>query len=173
VVEVDFWRLLHVFQSKVRVEIVKLLLRFAWISLSEISQKLREESGVQITLPGLLKHMRELEEAGIVRHESGVFAEKPDARKTRYIVEGKERVEKIMQHLEHDLKGYLVTGVIFSEASKLARKIQGMGSRLNEKEMKRFEVLLNQCESESFVVNLTDDEKKKIKLWRIMIRTLL
>lgn len=52
-----------------------------------------------MTLPGLLKHMRQLEEAGIVRHDSSVFAKKPDATKTIYMLEGKERIEKLLMNL--------------------------------------------------------------------------
>ena len=171
--EADLSKLLKVFQSKVRIEIVKLLLRLEWVSLSDISKELKSEFGLKITLPGLLKHMKELENAGIVRHESGVFAEKPDARKTIYILEGKERVERLLHYLEDDVKSNLVAGKIFSEAYKLARKIQGVGRGLSKKEMMHLESLLAQCESEEVRGLLTEDEKKKIKLWRMMISMLL
>jgi len=171
--EADLLKLLKVFQSKVRIEIVKLLLRFEWVSLSDISKKLKSECGLKITLPGLLKHMKKLENAGIVHHESGVFAEKPDARKTIYILEGKERVEKVLRCLEEDVMNNLVAGVVFSEASKFARKIQGMGRVLGEKDIKRLESLLDECKSEKVESYLTEDEKKKIRLWRIMMRTFL
>lgn len=170
---VDFWKLLRVFQSRVRIEIVRLLLRLEWRSLSDIAEKLETECDLKITLPGLLKHMKELENAGIVRHESGVFAEKPDARKTIYILEGKERIEKLLRYLEEDVKSNLVAGKIFSETSKLARKIQGVGRGLNKKETVRFESLLAECESEKVKSYLTEDENKKIKLWRMMIGMLL
>lgn len=171
--EADLLKLLKVFQSKVRIEIVKLLLRLEWVSLSDISKELKSEFGLKITLPGLLKHMKELENAGIVRHESGVFAEKPDARKTIYILEGKERVERLLHYLEEDVKSNLVAGKIFSEAYKLARKIQGVGRGLSKKEMMHLESLLAECESEEVRSLLTEDEKKKIKLWRMMISMLL
>ena len=171
--KVDFWKLLRVFQSKVRVEIVRLLLRLEWRSLSDIAEKLKNECDLKITLPGLLKHMKELENAGIVRHESGVFAEKPDARKTIYILEGKERIEKLLHYLEVDVESNLVAGKTFSEASKLARKIQGVGRGLSKKELVEFESLLAECESEKVRSFLTEDEKKKIKLWRMMMSMLL
>jgi len=171
--EADLSKLLKVFQSKVRIEIVKLLLRLEWVSLSDISKELKSEFGLKITLPGLLKHMKELENAGIVRHESGVFAEKPDARKTIYILEGKERVERLLHYLEDDVKSNLVAGKIFSEAYKLARKIQGVGRGLSKKEMMHLESLLAQCESEEVRGLLTEDEKKKMKLWRMMMSMLL
>lgn len=171
--KVDFWKLLQVFQSKVRVEIIKLLLRFEWSSLSDIAEKLKNQCDMKITLPGLLKHMRMLEEAGMVRHESGVFAEKPDARKTIYILEGKERIEKVLHYLEGDIKNSLMAGVTFSEASRLARKIQGMEYRVKREERKRFEYLLDECDSERVKGYLTEDEMKKIRLWRMMIRTFL
>jgi len=171
--DVDFWKLLHVFQNKVRVETIKLLLRLEWCSLSDIAKRLKNECGLSITLPGLLKHMEELERAGIVRHESGIFAEKPDARKTIYILEGKERVEDVLSYLENYVKNRLVAGVIFNETAKLARKIQGMGSRVDKKEKARFDRLLHECNSEKVRVYLTEDEKKKLKLWRMMMDTLL
>jgi DNA-binding transcriptional ArsR family regulator len=167
--EVNFWRLLHVFESEIRVEIVRLLLQFEWRSLSDISKKLERDFGWKISLPGLLKHMRELEDAGIVRHESGIFAEKPDARKTIYLLEGKERVERILQHLQNNVGNLLLAGVIFNETTKLVRKFQGMGTRLAEDERKRLESLLAQCESEEVYTFLTEDEKKKVRLWRMMI----
>ena len=171
--EVDFWKLLRVFQSRIRVEIVKLLLRLEWRSLSDIAEKLENDCDLKITLPGLLKHMKELENVGIVRHESGVFAEKPDARKTIYILEGKERVEKLLHYLEEDVKSNLVAGKIFSEASKLARKIQGVGRGLSKNEIAQFKSLLSKCESEEVKSCLTEDEEKKIRLWRMMMSMLL
>ena len=41
--EADLLKLLKVFQSKVRIEIVKLLLRLEWVSLSDISKELESE----------------------------------------------------------------------------------------------------------------------------------
>ena len=69
--EADSWKLLRVFDNRVRVEIVRLLLRFEWRSLTDIAKKLESDFGWKMTLPGVLKHMRELEKSGIVRHESG------------------------------------------------------------------------------------------------------
>ncbi len=101
--EVDPWRVLRVFANKARVAIVRLLAQFEWRSLSEIAQKLESDYGWKMTLPGLLKHLKELEDAGIVRHESGVFAQVSDARKTIYTLQGKERVEKMLQQLEDNV----------------------------------------------------------------------
>jgi predicted transcriptional regulator len=167
--EVDPYKLLHVFENNVRIEIVKLLLQFEWRSLSDIAERLGSTYGRKMTLPGVLKHMKELEAAGIVRHESGIYAEKPDARKTIYLLEGKERVEKILHQLENSVGNLLRAGVIFSETAKLARKVQGTGIRLVKEEKKRFESLLAQCESERVASCLTEDEKKKVKLWRMMM----
>ena len=170
--DIDSWKLLHIFDNKVRVKIVKLLLQFEWRSLSDIAKKLESDCGWKMTLPGVLKHMKELENAGIVRHESGVFAEKPDARKTIYLLEGKERVEKILQQLEDNVLNPLLAGVTFKETARLARKVQGMGPRLAKEEMRHLESLLGQCESEKVQTYLTEDEKKKIKLWRMMTKLL-
>jgi len=170
--EVDSWKLLRVFDNKVRVEIVRLLLQFEWRSLSDIAKKLERDCGWKMTLPGVLKHMKELENAGIVRHESGVFAEIPDARKTIYLLEGKERVEKILKQLEENILDPLVAGAIFKETARLARKAQGLGPGLSREEINQLESLLAQCESGKCQIYLSEDEKKKTKLWRMMIKLL-
>lgn len=168
----DYWKLLQVFTSDVRVKILRLLLEFEWRSLSEIAQKLEAEHGLRITLPGLLKHMRELEGAGLVRRESGVYAREPDARKTLYILEGKERVAKIMKSLE-ELSDPFLAGVYFSETADLARKIQGVGSKgVNKEDVEKLLSLIEICESERIYGHLTEDERKKIKLWKMMIKIL-
>lgn len=158
------------FKSEVRRRIIKLLLQLEWRSLSDIAEKLENDYSLKMTLPGLLKHMRQLEEAGIVRHESGIFAKKPDARKTVYILEGKERIEKLLQQLEENVGNLLNAGVIFSETAKKARLIQGMEAYMSKKEINSFESLLVKCESEKVNSCLTEDEKKKVKLWRMMIQ---
>jgi DNA-binding transcriptional ArsR family regulator len=167
--ENDSLKLLSVFTNNLRVEIIKLLLEFEWRSLSDIAKKLENDFGYKITLPGLLKHMKELEDVGIVRRESGVFAKVPDARKTMYILEGKERVENVLKKLK-SIENPLLAGRVFAETAKLARKIQGMDSSLimNE-ERKQLESLINQCESNEISKYLTEDEKKKVKLWKMMI----
>ena len=167
--EVNFWKLLRVFESKVRVEIVKLLLKIEMISLSDVARKLEDESGRKMTLPGLLKHIKVLEDAGIVQKESGAFLPTPDARKTIYLLEGKERVEKILEQLEGNVGNLLSAGALFSETARLARKVQGTRRKLVKEERKRLEFLLDQCESERVYNLLADDEKKKVKLWRMMM----
>ena len=170
--EVDSWKLLQVFENKIRVETVKLLLKFEMMSLSDLAKKLESNYGWSITLPGLLKHMKELGDAGIIKQESGIFLPIPDARKTIYFLEGKERVEKILQQLEGNIGNLLLVGVIFSETAKLARKVQGMGSRGGKEERKHLNSLLAKCESEKVNRYLTEDEKKKVKLWRMMMTLL-
>lgn len=167
--EVDLWKLLRVFESQVRVEIVRLLLQFEMMSLSDVARKLEGKSGRKMTLPGLLKHIRILEDAGILTKESGAFLPTPDARKTVYLLEGKERVERILKQLETNVGNLLLAGRLFSETTRLARKLQRVKHNLAKKEIKRLELLLDQCESERVYNNLTDHEKKKIKLWRMMI----
>jgi len=170
--EVEFWKLLHVFENKVRVEIVKLLLQFEMICLSDIAKKLESYHGQKMTLPGLLKHMKELEDAGIVRQESGAFLPTPDARKTIYLLEGKERIEKILHQLEGNIGKLLIAGATFSKTAKLARKVQGTRNKALKEKTKLLESLLAQCESENVNRYLTEDEKKKVKLWRMMMTIL-
>ena len=162
-------KLLSIFTNDVRVKVMTLLLEFEWRSLSDIARKLESDFGCEITLPGLLKHMKELEDAGIVRRESGVFAKVPDARKTIYILEGKERVERILKKLR-SIEHPLVAGRVFAETARLVRKIQGIGATLiTDEEKKNVASLLNQCESNEVSRYLTEDEKKKVKLWRMMM----
>jgi len=167
--EIDLWKLLGLFDNETRVQIMKMLLKVEWRSLSDIQRKLKNQGGKEMTLPGVLKHMKELEEAGIVRRESGAFIEKPDARKTIYMLEGKERVQKIMNQLEVSIGGMLKAGVLFRQTANLARKIQGMGIKPTTQEKEKLESLLDQCEKSEISKDLTEDEKKKIKLWKMML----
>ncbi|MGQ9460156.1 MAG: hypothetical protein ACUVRA_02860 [Candidatus Bathyarchaeaceae archaeon] len=112
--------------------------------------------------------MKELEDVGIVQRESGAFLPTPDARKTIYLLEGRERVEKVLKQLEGNVGNLLLAGAVFSETAKLARKVQGIRPKLVEEERNRLESLLALCESEEVYSYLTDDEKKKVKLWRMM-----
>jgi len=166
--EPSFWKLLGVFENETRIEIIKLLLQIEWRSLSDIQRELAKRRW-KMTLPGVLKHMRELETAGLVRRESGAFIEQPDARKTLYILEGKERVEKIMTQLESGIGNLLKCSITFSETAQLARRIQRMGSRSTERDIERLKSLLKKCESEEIKKHLTEDEIKKIKLWNMML----
>jgi DNA-binding transcriptional ArsR family regulator len=166
--EADNWRVLGVFENRVRVEVVKLLLEFEFQSLTEIAESLARR-GWKMTLSGVLKHMRELENAGIVRHELGIFAEKPDARKTIYFLEGRERVEKVLLNLEKEIVNPLQVGALFGETAKVARQVQGMRGELAEKEKKHLESLLAACEAENVYKHLTEDERKKLKLWSMLV----
>lgn len=167
--EIDLWKLMGLFDSKTRVQIIKMLLKVEWRSLSEIQRKLKSETGKEMTLPGVLKHMKELEQAGIVRRESGAFMREPDARKTFYMLEGKERVEKIMNQLEVSVGGMLKAGVLFRQTANLARRIQGVGRRSTTQEKERLESLLARCWRREVSNYLTEDEKKKMKLWKMML----
>jgi len=169
ILEVDPWKMLRVFDNKVRVAVVRLLLQFEWRSLSEIAQKLDSDYGYKMSLPGLLKHMRELEDAGIVRQESGLFAKVSDARKTIYTLEGKKRVETMLQQLEENVANPLMAGLVFRETADLARRIQGMGAIITREERRHLSSLLESCESEKVFNYLTDDEKKKVQLWKMMM----
>jgi hypothetical protein len=93
-----------------------------------------------------------------------------DARKTLYTLQGKERVEKILQQLETNVADPLEAGVIFSETAKLARQVQGVGAPVTKEEQRRLEPLLAKCESEKIHGYLTEDERKKVKLWRMMLK---
>jgi DNA-binding transcriptional ArsR family regulator len=168
--EVDSWKVLRVFANEARVAVLRLLAKMEWRSLSEIAEKLESDYGWKMTLPGLLKHMKELEDAGIVRHESGVFAKVSDARKTIYTLQGKERVEKILQHLKVNVANPLEAGLIFSETAKLARQVEGVAGTVTKEEHRHLKSLLARCESEEIFGYLTEDEKKKVKLWRMMLK---
>jgi predicted transcriptional regulator len=168
--EVDSWKVLRIFANETRVAVLRLLAQMEWRSLSEIAEKLESDYGWKMTLPGLLKHMKELEDAGIVRHESGVFAKVSDARKTIYTLQGKERVEKILQQLKDNVANPLEAGLIFSETAKLARQVEGVAGTVTKEEERRLKSLLARCESEEILGYLTEDEKKKVKLWRMMLK---
>jgi len=166
--EVDEWKILSVFENEVRVKILRLLLESEFRSLSDIAEELKKQ-GWKMTLSGVLKHMKELEKTGLVRHESGVFAKIPDARKTIYFLEGRERIERVLQQLENNIVDPLRAGMIFNETAILAREVQRIGYKLIEKDRRCLESLLVKCESRDVYTHLTEDEKKKLKLWRMMM----
>jgi hypothetical protein len=66
----------------------------------------------------------------------------------------------------------LHAGAKFYEAAQFAREMQKMDQRLTGRDRKRFEALLRQCESDEVYTHLTEDEKKKLKLWRMMMSIL-
>lgn len=66
----------------------------------------------------------------------------------------------------------LAAGVVFSEASKPAQD-SGAVHGLEKKEMEHFESLLDDCQSQKIMSLLTEDENKKVKLWRMTITTLV
>lgn len=162
--ESDPWSLLRIFASNTRIEIVKLLLKHEMLSLSDLVTQLGKR-GPKMSLPGLLKHMSILEDAGIVRKESGWIVD--DARKALYLLEGGERVEKILQHLENNVNILLRAGEMFVKASKLARKIESFGPKMLREERRAFESLLSLCESQQIFDMLTEDERKKVKIWKM------
>ena len=166
---IPFWELLKIFENEIRIQIIKLLFKWEWQSLSEIAEKLRKNSGEKMTLPGLLKHMRELENAGLVRHESGIYAKKPDARKTIYMLEGKERIQKVLELLEEKIAPPLNAGLLYNKTSKIARKLQGMGGMSIKEDKEKLKSLIAKCESKEIEKYLTEDEKKKLKLWKMML----
>jgi len=162
------WRLLRVFASDVRVKIVELLSQFEMLTLSNIAEKL-EMDGLQMTLPGLFKHMSILEETGIVRMVSGGLVDPPDARKNLYFLEGKERLERILQQLENNVCNLLLAMEMFNTASKLALKLDRVGPKMLTEEREHFRSLIEKIESEQVYTLLTDHEKKKVKIWKMMV----
>jgi DNA-binding transcriptional ArsR family regulator len=165
--EDDPWKFLHIFANSVRIDIIKQLSQLEMATLSDIANRLGNQ-GLKMSLPGLLKHMGILEDAGIVRAESGgVVLDLPDARKTVYFLAGRERVDKILKQLENNICNYIAAGETFNRAHKLARKIDTLGRKLSLEERKYFESLIIKCESTKVYDLLTEDEKKKVKSWRM------
>jgi DNA-binding transcriptional ArsR family regulator len=166
------WVQLGVFQSKTRIEILELLLKYEISSLSEICKKLKEIYDLKITLPGLLRHMHELEKVGIVRQESGGFLPTPDSRKRVYIIQGKDRVKEILQSWEK-LNMKLTAGIAFNELTKVARNVFATGTIPQPKDRKILERMIEKCESEEVKCHLMDDEMKKLKFWKMMLSSTL
>lgn len=161
-------KLLQVLASSVRIEIIRLLLQFEIMTLSDVQDKLAALSGRSMSLPGVLKHLKQLENLGIARRESGGLIDPPDARTTVYFPEGRERIQQMLQQLEETLS-LLRAGVIFHETAKLARRVQHWAPAISSKDKRRLEALLAQCESKDVIKHLTEDELKKVKVWKMMI----
>lgn len=165
---VDSWKPLKIFGNKARVHILRLLLKCEIASLSDIVRAIERDHGLKISISGVFKHMKILENAGLIRHESGAFDEEPDARKTIYLLEGKERVEKILQ-LEEQAVELLRTGLVFKKTAELARRVRGIGPRYR-RERKLLTDALDKLQKEREWANLTKEEKEKVKLWRIITK---
>lgn len=161
---------LGIFESKARLEIIETLLEYQIMSLSEIRKKLKELHNRQITLPGLLRHMHELESVGIVSQESGGFLPIPDARRKVYVIQGKDRVKEILRSWDN-LNKKLTAGVVFSELTKMARNVFASGTIPQPAERTALEKMLEKCESEEILCHLMEDEKKKILFWKMMVST--
>jgi DNA-binding transcriptional ArsR family regulator len=99
------------------VQIIEMLLKVERMSLSDIAGEL-EKRGLGMSLSGVMKHAKELERAGILR---SALADEPDARKTIYTLDGRERVKKIMKHLS-EVASLLETGKIFCETERQPSK---------------------------------------------------
>ena len=167
--QANLWKLLKVFGNEARIYILRLLLKYEMASLSDIAYALECNYGLKITISGVLKHIKILENAGLIRHESGgVRLDEPDARKTVYLLQGKERIEKIIE-LGEQIADLLKCGLMFKKTAEIARRIQGIGPGYRE-ERRRLKYWLNQLEKEEIMKNLTEDEKDKVKLWKIIIR---
>lgn len=167
----ESWDVLHIFENDIRIEILRLLLRSEMACLTEIAKDLEHNLERRMTLPGVLKHMKVLEKAGLVRLEPGIYGE-PDARKTLYLLEGKERVSMILAQLEGEVCKPLAAGAVFSKTAKLARKFQHGGTWYARTGERQLEPMLSECEAESVYPFLTEDERKKVKFWKMMIRIL-
>jgi len=162
-------RLLKIFGNKIRVEILRLLLNREMASLSDILHALKHGCGFDLTISGIFKHIKILENAGLIHHESGgITLQEPDARKTVYLLQGKERVEKIIKLVEK-ITELVECGLVFKKAAEAARKIQGIGPGYR-KERKNLKSWLKRLEKKEIMENLTEDEIEKIKLWKILIK---
>lgn len=140
-------------------------------SLSDVVRALERYHGLKISISGVFKHMKILEKAGLVRHVSGgIYPLKgePDARKTIYMLQGKERVENILK-LEEQAVDLLRAGLEFKKTAELARKVRGIGPRYR-RERRLLTDALDRLEKERELGNLTEEEKEKIKLWRIITK---
>lgn len=167
--EGNCWKIVKIFGSEVRVQILRLLLKGEIASLSDILRLLEKNYGIKLTISGLFKHMKVLEKTGLIRHESGGLALKePDARKTIYLIENKERVQRILK-LEEQVVAHMRIALMFKKASEIAREIRGIGPAY-EKERKLLEAWLEKLEKERELGNLTEEEEDKIKLWKIITK---
>jgi hypothetical protein len=122
-------------------------------------------------LPAVVKHVQKLEEVGILRSESGRLTDEPDARKTMYILQGRERVKKVMNQL-NDIRNTLESGATYNETEKLALMIQTTRRTAAEEETKKLKSLIARCESEEVNRHLTIEERENIKLWKTMLTQL-
>jgi DNA-binding transcriptional ArsR family regulator len=161
------WKFLSLFEDETRVQIIKILQKSEKLCLSDIA-RLLEKGGHTMRLSAVVKHVQKLEEAGILRSESGKLTDEPDARKTMYILQGRERVKKVMNQLSN-IRNSLESGVTYSETAKLALMIQTTRRTAAEEETEELKSLIVTCESEEVNTQLTAEERENIKLWKTML----
>lgn len=134
--------------------------------MSDIAREL-EKRNYRINLPGIVKHVQKLEQARILRSESGSLADEPDARKTIYTLHGKKRIQKIMSIMS-DISRLLESNIAFSETAELALRIQAR-LKATEEEIEKLRTSIRECESGEISKYLTGDEKTNVKLWKTML----
>jgi hypothetical protein len=165
--EESTWSQLQVFENRVRIEIIQLLMDFEIMSLSEIRKQLQSKHDRKISLPGILRHMRVLEKTGIILlyERGGGFGKKEDARKNSYMVQGKERVIRALNSWSK-LSEELITSKNFLDLRLYARSVFLSGNIPQEHEKEKLHHLINQCEQPKVFCCLSEDEKKKIEWWK-------
>jgi len=121
-------------------------------------------------MPALLKHVKELDKAGIiiVEWKAGWRLEKPDARKTFYRIHGKDRVEKVLELLENDVAKRLSAGKLVQRIIGLTMEVQSSGPKLNRVVRAQLEKLLSEFEDDKLSLYLAEDEKQKVGLARLV-----
>jgi len=159
--------MLGVLENEKRLQIIRILLKFDRLCLSDIAREL-EKAGYQMRLPGVVKHVQRLEEAKILRSESGSLSDEPDARKTIYSLQGKERAQEIIRQLDK-ITNLLASCTTFNETAKLALRIQANARRATEEEIEELRHSIARCESKMVNRYLTEEEKGNIELWKMML----
>ena len=162
------WRAnLSIFESRVRLEIIKILMEVDRLCMSDIAREL-EKRGFHMNLPAVVKHVQKLEKIEILRGASGSLTDEPDARKTIYTLQGKERVKRIMNQLTN-IENLLESGIAFNETAKMLLKVMSRGRRASKEELEQLRSQLIKCESRKIRKHLTEEEKENIELWKTML----
>jgi predicted transcriptional regulator len=105
-------------ENEARIQVLKMLLKLDRLCQTDIARELYK-MGYQMKFPAVIKHVRKLERARLLRSGS----DESDHRKTFYALQSKERVQEIMRCLTR-IRNLLASSSTFEETARLANMVQ-------------------------------------------------
>lgn len=152
-------KLLSVFLNETRIEILNLLLEKQWMNPKMIEEKLISEYNRKISTTGLLKHLKKLEQYGILKSQYGL-----DARKRMFKIIERNRVKMVLNILETEVILRLEAGLLAKRIADLSLEIQRLSPVPRRKKIMLLKSLISRFDDSDLKRYLEKDERKKINL---------